>query len=87
MMTFEILLDKYKASIILEPKEHQIFDFSMKRKIHNEMLEYYSNGNWNKVITHCMELKGEFNGALDYYYDTMKKRVFQLKLQELLDQA
>jgi len=90
-MNFELGVDQdgifEGVSIILELKEHQKFDFSIKRKIHNEMLDYYYDKNWNKVITHCMELKGEFNGTLDHYYEAMKKRVFQLKLQELIEAA
>lgn len=84
-MIFEILLDgSFDTTVILQPKEYQVFDFSMKRKIHNEMLEYYSARNWNRVITHCMELTGEFDGALDHYYAAMRGRVFKLKLQDHL---
>ena len=86
-MSFELLLDVDEVVIILEPKEYQEFDFAMKRIIHNEMLDYYHNKNWNRVVTHCMDLKGEFGGALDHYYIEMKDRVFKLKLQEILDQA
>ena len=49
-MSFELLLDVDEVVIILEPKEYQEFDFAMKRIIHNEMLDYYHNKNWNRVV-------------------------------------
>lgn len=87
-MTFEVLLENvYEITAILQPKEHQVFDFSMKRIIHNEMLDYYSEKNWNRVITHCRELKGEFGGKLDYYYYNVIERAIDFKLQELLEES
>ena len=83
-MSFELVLDKAEVVIILEPKEYQEFDFAMKRIVHNEMLDYFHNKNWSRVVTHCIDLKGEFGGALDHYYEEMRDRVFKLKLQDHL---
>ena len=70
-------LDEVEITVILEPKEHQMFDYAMKRNIHNEMLDCYFNQKWKKSVTICMELKGEFHGKLDHYYAAMRKRIHE----------
>ena len=42
---------------------------------HNKMFQYYQNQEWWVATVECLELKGYFNGALDYYYDMMIKRI------------
>ena len=45
------------------------------RNKHNKMFENYQKQQWNQAIAKCIELKGAFNGELDYYYDMMIKRI------------
>jgi len=42
---------------------------------HNKMFNYYQSQQWWLATVECLELKGSFNGALDYYYDMMIKRI------------
>ena len=42
---------------------------------HNKMLQDYKDRQWWTATVACLELKGSFNGELDYYYDMMIQRI------------
>jgi len=60
---------------VLQPDRYNRLEYANTRTLHNKMFKHYKKQEWAYAITHCMELKGSFDGELDYYYDMMTKRI------------
>lgn len=54
-------------------------EWLMARDMHNEMLSYYRQQEWNKAIETVEKLKGEFDGGMDNYYDLWLERIEEMR--------
>lgn len=53
------------------------------RDYHDLMLAHYRKQEWDKAIALCKELKGEFNGGMDNYYDLWLERIEEMRVTDL----
>ena len=60
---------------VLQPDRYNRLEFANARTLHNKMLKHYKKQEWAYASTLCMDLKGSFDGELDYYYNMMRKRI------------
>ena len=60
---------------VLQPDRYNRLEFANARTVHNKMFKHYCKQEWAYASTMCMDLKGSFNGELDYYYDMICKRI------------
>lgn len=67
---------------VLQPDRYNRLEYANTRTLHNKMFNHYKKQEWAYAITHCMELKGSFDGELDYYYDMMTKRITEYMSDE-----
>ena len=49
------------------------------RDYHNLMLAHYRKQEWDKAIALCNELKGEFGGGMDHYYELWLERIDEMR--------
>lgn len=69
---------------VLQPDRYNRLEFANARTMHNKMFKYYCKQEWAFALTHIMELKGCFDGVLDYYYDMMIQRIADYELSKKL---
>ena len=50
---------------------------------HELMLQYYREQNWDKAISMCQELTGEFYGNMDHYYEIWIERIADMRTRDL----
>ena len=60
---------------VLQPDKYNKLEFAIARNVHKKMFKHYCKQEWAYASTMCMDLKGSFNGELDYYYDMICKRI------------
>ena len=60
---------------VLQPDKYNKLEFANARNVHKKMFKHYCKQEWAYASTMCMDLKGSFNGELDYYYDMICKRI------------
>ena len=53
--------------------------WAQAKEQHNEMLALYRQQNWNKAVKMVNELKGEFDGQMDHYYDLWLERIEEMR--------
>jgi adenylate cyclase len=58
-------------------------DWISAREHHELMLEYYRKQEWDKAITLCQELTGEFDGKMDDYYALWQDRIAEMRSRDL----
>jgi len=58
-------------------------DWISAREHHELMLEYYRKQEWDKAITLCQELTGEFDGKMDDYYTLWQERIAEMRTRDL----
>jgi adenylate cyclase len=58
-------------------------DWISAREHHELMLEYYRKQEWDKAITLCQELTGEFDGKMDDYYTLWQERIEEMRTRDL----
>ena len=58
-------------------------DWIMAREHHGLMLEYYRKQQWDKAISMCQELTGEFDGNMDHYYEKWIERIADMRTRDL----
>ena len=49
------------------------------RELHELMLDYYRQQKWDKAVELVNQLKGEFDGQMDHYYDLWLERIEEMK--------
>jgi adenylate cyclase len=47
------------------------------------MLEYYRKQEWDRAVLFCQELKGEFDGKMDDYYELWIERIDEMRTRDL----
>jgi hypothetical protein len=55
----------------------------MAREMHDLMLAHYRKQEWDKAITICQELVGEFDGKMDEYYALWQERIADMRTRDL----
>jgi adenylate cyclase len=58
-------------------------DWIMARETHEEMLALYRSQQWDKAVTLCQELTGEFDGKMDDYYTLWQERIAEMRTRDL----
>jgi adenylate cyclase len=58
-------------------------DWISAREHHELMLQYYREQQWDKAITLCQELTGEFDGKMDDYYTLWQERIGEMRTRDL----
>lgn len=58
-------------------------DYETGRREHNEMLKEYRSQHFETAIDMCYNLKGEFDGQMNQYYDAWIERCREMKLSKL----
>ena len=58
-------------------------DWISAREHHELMLQYYREQNWDKAISMCNELTGEFDGNMDHYYELWIERIADMRTRNL----
>ncbi len=57
--------------------------WSTAKEQHNEMLVLYRQQKWDKAIRLVNELKGEFDGQMDHYYELWLERIEEMRNSNL----
>jgi adenylate cyclase len=68
---------------VLESDSGAMTEYLSARELHELMLDYYREQKWDKAIQQIDELRGEFDGQMDLYYDMMLERIGELRESNL----
>ncbi len=66
-------------TVFYNPNAGSMPEWIMARESHNEMLKHYRNQDWNQAKLLVEELKGEFDGNMDNYYDIWIERIEEMR--------
>ncbi len=58
-------------------------NWTAAREQHNQMLANYRSQKWTAAAKMSMDLKGEFNGQMDHYYDLWLERIEEMQSANL----
>ena len=67
----------------LETDISTMTEYMLAREIHDLMLDYYREQNWDRALHLINELIGEFDGKMDDYYSMMIERIGELRESNL----
>ncbi len=70
-------------TVFYNPDTSVVADWLLAREQHNTMLAHYRNQDWNIAANMVNELKGEFDGQMDNYYDLWLERIEEMKASNL----
>jgi adenylate cyclase len=70
-------------TVFYNPDATVAADWISAREHHELMLEYYRKQEWDKAITLCQELTGEFDGKMDDYYTLWQERIAEMRTRDL----
>jgi adenylate cyclase len=70
-------------TVFYNPDATVAADWISAREHHELMLEYYRKQEWDKAITLCQELTGEFDGKMDEYYALWQERIAEMRSRDL----
>ena len=70
-------------TVFYNPDAGAMPEWIMARDQHNEMLKHYKNQDWNIAAQMVNDLKGEFDGNMDDYYDLWLERIEEMKQANL----
>lgn len=70
-------------TVFYNPDPGAMSEWIMARDQHNEMLKHYKNQDWNIAAQMVNDLKGEFDGNMDDYYDLWLERIEEMKQANL----
>ena len=68
---------------VLETDAGAMVEYILSRELHDLILDYYREQKWASALHYIEELKGEFDGKLDHYYEMMIERIGELREQNL----
>ena len=64
---------------VLETDVNSMAEYLSAREHHDLMLDYYREQKWASALYTIENLKGEFDGKMDHYYDMMIERIGELR--------
>jgi adenylate cyclase len=70
-------------TVFYNPDETVSEAWHSAREHHELMLEYYRKQQWDKAISMCQELTGEFYGNMDHYYELWIERIAEMRARDL----
>jgi adenylate cyclase len=70
-------------TVFYNPNPGAAAEWLMARETHNEMLVAYRAQDWKKAIALVNELKGEFDGNMDDYYELWIERIEEMRRANL----
>lgn len=70
-------------TVFYNPDATVAADWISAREHHDLMLQYYRDQQWDKAITLCQELTGEFDGKMDHYYELWIERIAEMRSRDL----
>jgi adenylate cyclase len=70
-------------TVFYNPDATVAADWISAREHHELMLQYYREQQWDKAITLCQELTGEFDGKMDDYYALWQERIEEMRTRDL----
>lgn len=70
-------------TVMYNPNPGAMPEWLMARDMHNGMLTYYRQQKWDSAIELVNELKGEFDGEMDHYYDLWLERIEEMRNAKL----
>lgn len=70
-------------TVFYNPDAGAMPDWLMAKEKHNEMLAFYRSQKWNHAVKLVNELKGEFDGHMDHYYEIWLERIEEMKTKNL----
>jgi adenylate cyclase len=68
---------------VLDTDINAMVDYLSAREHHDLMLDYYREQKWASALYIIENLKGEFDGKMDAYYDMMVERIGELRESNL----
>jgi adenylate cyclase len=68
---------------VLETDSNSMAEYLLSREHHDLMLDYYREQKWHSALHTIENLKGEFDGHMDAYYDMMIERIGELRESNL----
>ena len=70
-------------TVFYNPDATVAADWISAREHHELMLQYYREQQWDKAITLCQELTGEFDSKMDHYYELWIERIAEMRSRDL----
>jgi adenylate cyclase len=70
-------------TVFYNPDENVAEEWRSAKEHHELMLQYYREQNWDKAISMCQELVGEFYGNMDHYYKLWIERIADMRTRDL----
>ena len=70
-------------TVFYNPDATVAADWISAREHHDLMLSYYRRQEWDRAALFCEELKGEFDGKMDDYYDLWIERIADMRSRDL----
>jgi adenylate cyclase len=70
-------------TVFYNPDTTVAADWISAREHHELMLQYYREQQWDRAITFCNNLKGEFDGKMDDYYTLWIERIEEMRSRDL----
>ena len=70
-------------TVFYNPDATVAADWISAREHHELMLQYYREQQWDKAITLCQELTGEFDGKMNDYYALWQERIAEMRSRDL----
>ena len=70
-------------TVFYNPDATVAADWISAREHHELMLQYYREQQWDKAITLCHELTGEFDSKMDHYYELWIERIAEMRSRDL----
>ena len=70
-------------TVFYNPDDTVAESWRSAKEHHELMLQYYREQNWDKAITICQELVGEFYGNMDHYYELWIERIGEMRSRNL----
>ena len=67
-------------TVFYNPDAGAMPEWLMAKERHNEMLRLYRKQDWNNAIQLVNELKGEFDGQMDHYYELWLERIEEMRV-------
>ena len=70
-------------TVFYNPDETVAEEWYSAKEHHELMLQYYREQKWDKAISMCQELTGEFYGNMDHYYELWIERIADMRTRDL----
>jgi adenylate cyclase len=70
-------------TVFYNPDATVAADWISAREHHELMLQYYREQQWDKAISLCQELTGEFDSKMDDYYALWQERIAEMRTRDL----